>query len=57
VKNRLPLLVESGVEIIISPVFEAGKEWFNTVSDFVLDNSIGGKLRLQLQLHKLLGIE
>ena len=43
-----------GIEIYLSPVFENGKEWFSAVEKFVKTHR---NIRLQLQLHKILGIE
>ena len=45
------------IEFIISPVFEKGAEWFKKVSYFCMENNFSGRVRFQLQLHKLLGIE
>ena len=43
-----------GVETYLSPVFENGKDWFSSVEKFVKSHR---NIRLQLQLHKILGIE
>ena len=48
------LLLLNGIETYLSPVFEQGKEWFSTVEKFVKSHK---NIRLQLQLHKILGIE
>ena len=52
VEEKLPLL--DGIEIYLSPVFENGREWFSSVEKFVKSHK---NVRLQLQLHKILGIE
>ena len=49
---KLPFL--DGVETYLSPVFENGNEWFSLVEKFVKSHK---NIRLQLQLHKILGIE
>lgn len=49
---KLPFL--DGVETYLSPVFENGREWFSAVERFVKSHK---NIRLQLQLHKILGIE
>lgn len=49
---KLPFL--DGVETYLSPVFENGREWFSAVERFVTSHK---NIRLQLQLHKILGIE
>ena len=61
VKNELDLdFVEEklkfldGIETYLSPVFEQGKDWFSAVEKFVKSHK---NIRLQLQLHKILGIE
>ena len=43
-----------GVETYLSPVFENGSVWFAEVERFVKTHK---NIRLQLQLHKILGIE
>ena len=43
-----------GIETYLSPVFENGSEWFSLVEKFVKTHK---NSRLQLQLHKILGIE
>ena len=52
IDEKLRLL--DGVETYLSPVFENGKEWFSSVEKFVKSHK---NIRLQLQLHKILGIE
>ena len=52
IDEKLRLL--DGVETYLSPVFENGKEWFSAVEKFVKSHK---NIRLQLQLHKILGIE
>ena len=52
VEEKLPLL--DGIETYLSPVFENGREWFSSVEKFVKSHK---NVRLQLQLHKILGIE
>lgn len=52
VEEKLELL--DGIETYLSPVFEQGKEWFSSVEKFVKTHK---NIRLQLQLHKILGIE
>lgn len=52
VEEKLKLL--DGIETYLSPVFEQGKEWFSSVEKFVKTHK---NIRLQLQLHKILGIE
>ncbi|MBP5591049.1 radical SAM protein [bacterium] len=52
VEEKLKLL--DGIETYLSPVFENGKEWFSLVEKFVKTHK---NIRLQLQLHKILGIE
>ncbi|MBO4711577.1 radical SAM protein [bacterium] len=49
---KLPFL--DGVETYLSPVFENGRDWFSAVEKFVKSHK---NIRLQLQLHKILGIE
>ena len=50
-EEKLPLL--EGIETFISPVFGEGKS-FKGAADFVRNHN---NVRLQLQLHKILGIE
>jgi hypothetical protein len=52
IDEKLPLL--DGVETYLSPVFENGGEWFAAVEKFIKGRR---NIRLQLQLHKILGIE
>ena len=52
IDEKLPLL--DGIETYLSPVFENGGEWFAEVEKFVKTHK---NIRLQLQLHKILGIE
>lgn len=52
IDEKLRLL--DGVETYLSPVFENGKEWFSAVEKFVKSHK---NIRLQLQMHKILGIE
>lgn len=52
IDEKLPFL--DGIETYLSPVFENGKEWFALVEKFVKSHK---NIRLQLQLHKILGIE
>lgn len=52
IDEKLPML--DGIETYLSPVFENGKEWFSAVEKFVKSHK---NIRLQLQLHKILGIE
>ena len=52
IDEKLRLL--DGVETYLSPVFENGHEWFSAVEKFVKSHK---NIRLQLQLHKILGIE
>ena len=52
IDEKLQLL--DGIETYLSPVFENGKEWFSLVEKFVKNHK---NIRLQLQLHKILGIE
>lgn len=52
IDEKLQLL--EGVETYLSPVFENGSEWFSLVEKFVKTHK---NIRLQLQLHKILGIE
>jgi len=52
IDEKLPLL--DGIETYLSPVFENGREWFSLVEKFVKSHK---NIRLQLQLHKILGIE
>ena len=52
IEEKLELL--DGIETYLSPVFEEGKEWFSAVEKFVKTHK---NIRLQLQLHKILGIE
>jgi len=42
------------IEVFISPVFEEGAELFEKTANFVKMNR---NLRMQVQLHKILGIE
>lgn len=48
------LMLLDGIETYLSPVFENGREWFSAVEKFVKTHK---NIRLQLQLHKILGIE
>lgn len=43
-----------GVKALLSPVFEKEAVFFSEVADFVLKH---GSLRLQLQLHKIIGVD
>ena len=43
-----------GIETFLSPVFENGKGWFSAAGKFVETRK---NIRLQLQMHKILGIE
>ena len=52
VEEKLRFL--DGTETYLSPVFENGREWFSLVEKFVKSHK---NIRLQLQLHKILGIE
>lgn len=52
VEEKLKLL--DGIETYLSPVFENGRGWFSSVEKFVKSHK---NIRLQLQLHKILGIE
>ena len=52
VEEKLKFL--EGVEVYLSPVFEKGGDWFGKVEKFVKTHK---NIRLQLQLHKILGIE
>ena len=52
VEEKLKFL--DGIETYLSPVFEQGKDWFSAVEKFVKSHK---NIRLQLQLHKILGIE
>ena len=52
VEEKLKFL--DGIETSLSPVFENGKDWFSAVEKFVKSHK---NIRLQLQLHKILGIE
>jgi len=52
IDEKLRLLEE--IETYLSPVFENGREWFSAVEKFVKNHK---NIRLQLQLHKILGIE
>ena len=52
IDEKLPML--DGIETYLSPVFENGKGWFSAVEKFVETHK---NIRLQLQLHKILGIE
>ncbi len=52
IDEKLHLL--GGIETYLSPVFENGREWFSLVEKFVKTHK---NIRLQLQLHKILGIE
>lgn len=52
IEEKLSLL--EGIETYLSPVFENGKGWFGKAQEFVHQHK---NIRLQLQLHKILGIE
>ncbi|MBR4489168.1 radical SAM protein [bacterium] len=52
IDEKLPLL--DGVETYLSPVFENGHGWFSLVEKFVKTHK---NIRIQLQMHKILGIE
>ena len=52
IEEKLKLL--DGIETYLSPVFENGKDWFSSVEKFVKSHK---NIRLQLQMHKILGIE
>ena len=48
------LQILDGIETYLSPVFENGKGWFSSAEKFVRTHK---NIRLQLQMHKILGIE
>lgn len=57
VESVLAEVVDRGVPVIISPVFEEGSPLFREVSDFVMKYGRSGVVRMQLQLHKIVGVE
>jgi len=56
VAAQAPEALRYGIEVFVSPVFEKGEHWFAEVASFVTHLSSRYPLRLQIQMHKVIGV-
>lgn len=57
IKEKITAVNRPDIDFIISPVYEKGTAWFEEVARFTEKHFTDGSTRLQLQLHKILGVE
>ncbi len=56
VAENLTKITPGSMELFVSPVFEHDRRWFKQVERRIMRDFVGSGIRLQLQLHKQLGI-
>ncbi|MCK5807590.1 radical SAM protein [bacterium] len=56
IERQLDYLATLKCEIFISPVAQNGDEWYKTVAHWIMKHGNKAPLRMQLQLHKQIGL-
>jgi len=56
VEDNLEDVLSRGIEVILSPVFSGGESLYRQVCDFIMRYQKRGLVRMQIQLHKIVGI-